>query len=408
MGRQARKIITLLTSAALLGLVAQGRTAQAADILPRTDFPICSTERNTYCIAEVTFIEIEGEKPGVWTPTGTPITDTAGGAVAATFPTFEKVPYAGRYSYPGFNVARGYDGVYVRVGPANEYTDTMMIAIEPAGTGADGRVARVKDEATGKVASLAADMAVRVSVRLGSLIPALTVGVSNTAEVNKTVDGETPVITFTGYPVPVPIQNKSSDCVDETGVAAAKPYQLFAIVVFENGRDPFGIPGLSGDILISSNGVCKLTSPTWSAETLSFSFVAAAPHFAPDGTTVNRGFYRASIPTTDAGMLFGIANPAQAATALDLVFEDTEAGQVTVEKRVAVQKAKTKQEIDPKTKKKTIKVVRPEQIVISFTNFQFSSPKMTVKVKSAKLKQFKSSQKVLFKKNQTINRKNKG
>ena len=189
MGRRARKIITLLTSAALLGLVAQGRTAQAADILPRTDFPICSTERNTYCIAEVTFIEIEGEKPGVWTPTGTPITDTAGTAVAATFPTFEKVPYAGRYSYPGFNVARGYDGVYVRVGPANEYTDTMMIAIEPAGTGADGRVARVKDEATGKVASLAADMAVRVSVRLGSLIPALTVGVSNTAEVNKTCFG---------------------------------------------------------------------------------------------------------------------------------------------------------------------------------------------------------------------------
>jgi hypothetical protein len=165
---------------------------------------------------------------------------------------------------------------------------------------------------------------------------------------------------------------------------------------------------LSGDILISSNGVCKLTSPTWSAETLSFSFIASAPHFAPDGTTVNRGFYRAAIPTTDAGMLFGISNPAQAATALDLVFEDTEFGQVSVEKRVAVQKAKVKEEIDPKTKKKTTKVIRPEQIVISFTNFQFSSPKMTVKVKAAKLKQFKSSQKSLFKKNQVINRKNKG
>jgi hypothetical protein len=33
---------------------------------------------------------------------------------------------------------------------------------------------------------------------------------------------------------------------------------------------------------------------------------------------------------------------------------------------------------------------------------------MTVKVKAAKLKQFKSSQKTLFKKNQVINRKNKG
>jgi hypothetical protein len=161
-------------------------------------------------------------------------------------------------------------------------------------------------------------------------------------------------------------------------------------------------------MLISSNGVCKLTSPTWSAATLSFSFVASAPHFAPDGTTVNRGFYRAMIPTTDAGMLFGISNATQAATALDLVFEDTEFGQVSVEKRVAVQKAKVKEEIDPKTKKKTTKVIRPEQIVITFTNFQFSSPKMTVKVKAVKLKQFKSSQKKLFKKNQVINRKNKG
>ena len=407
MGRRVLKVLTLMSSVALLGVVAQGHSAQAADILPRTDFPICSADRNTYCISEVTFIEVAGEVAGVWTPTGTPTTNSAGTPVATTFPTFEKVPYAGRFSYAGFDVTRGYDGVYVRVGPANEFTDTMMIAIEPAGTGSDGRVARVKDEATGKVRSLAADMGVRVSVRLGSLIPALTVGVSNTAEVNKTIDGETPVITFTGYPVPVPIQNKSTDCVDETGVAAAKPYQLFAIVVFENGRDPFGIPGLSGDILISSNGVCKLTSPTWSAETLSFSFIASAPHFAPDGTTVNRGFYRAMIPTTDAGMLFGISNPAQAATALDLVFEDTEFGQVSVEKRVAVQKAKTKEEIDPKTKKKTTKVIRAEQIVISFTNFQFSSPKMTVKVKAAKLKQFKSSQKNLFTKNQAINRKNK-
>ena len=110
---------------------------------------------------------------------------------------------------------------------------------------------------------------------------------------------------------------------------------------------------------------------------------------------------------TDAGMLFGITSATQAATALDLVFEDTEFGQVSVEKRVAVQKAKTIEVTDPKTKRKTIKVVRPEQIVISFTNFQYSSPKMTIKVKSSKLKQFRSSQKNLFKKNQSINRKNK-
>ena len=385
---------------AMLGLAVSSQSANAAaEILPRQDFPMCSPERMTYCISEVTFIEPAGEKPGVWIPTGT--------ATASVFPTFEKVPYAGRFSYDGFDVTRGYDGVYVRVGPANEYTDTMILAIEPAGPGATGQVGRIKDDVTGKVKSLAADMGVRVVVRLGALIPALTVGVTNTAEVNKSYDGETPVLSFTGYPVPVAIQNSSKDCVDETGIAAAKPYQLYALVIFENGRDPFGIPGLSGDILISSNGVCKLSSPTWNAETLSFAFTASSPHFAPDGTTVNRGFYRASIPINDAAMLFGIEDPKVAATALDLVMEDTEAGSVSVEKRVAVTKPVMKTEIDPKTKKKTTTEVKPSNIVISFTNFQFSSPKMTVKIKSSQLTQFKKKQKTLIKTYKAKNKKNK-
>ncbi len=398
MKNSTRTFIAVLLAPTLIGLTIPGSSLKAApEILPRTDFPICSTERNIYCISEVTFIEVVGEKPGVWVPNGTPATDAAGAAVVTSYSTFDKVPYAGRFSYAGFDVTRGYDGVYVRVGPANEYTDTMMIAIEPAGPGATGQVGRVKDNTTGKVRSLAADMAMRVSVRLGALIPAITIGISNTAEVNKTVDGTTPVFTFTGYPVPVPIQNSSKDCVGETGTAVAKPYQLFAVVVFENGRDPFGIPGLSGDILISTNGVCKITSPTWDAATLSFAFTASAPHFAPDGT-VNRGFYRATIPATDAAMLFGIADPKQAATALDLVFEDTESGQVSVEKRVAVTKPIL-------AANKT--VIKQSNIVISFTNFQFSSPKMTVKVKAAKLSQFKKSQKKLFPLTQAINRKSK-
>ncbi|MBJ7294354.1 MAG: hypothetical protein JHC78_12520, partial [Ilumatobacteraceae bacterium] len=332
MRKRFRKFAWLFVVPGLLGFAVASKTVNAAtEILPRADFPVCSATRMIYCISEVTFIEVAGEKPGVWVPTGT-------SATGAVFPTFDKVPYTGRFSYDGFDVARGYDGVYVRVGPANEYTDTMMLAIEPAGPGANGKVARVKDETTGKVGSLAADMGVRVVVRLGALIPAITVGVTNTAEVNKFWDGDTPVLSFTGYPVPVAIQNSSKDCVDETGVAAARPYQMYALVVFENGRDPFGIPGLSGDILISSNGTCKLTSPTWSAETLSFAFTASSPHFAPDGTTVNRGFYRAAIPINDAAMLFGIEDPKVAATALDLVMEDTEGGSVSVEKRVAVTK----------------------------------------------------------------------
>jgi hypothetical protein len=173
MKKMIRKNGWLFVVPALLGLAVSSQSANAAaEILPRADFPTCSPERMTYCISEVTFIEPAGEKPGVWNPTGT--------ATASVFPTFDKVPYAGRFTYDGFDVTRGYDGVYVRVGPANEYTDTMMLAIEPAGPGATGQVGRVKDETTGKVRSLAADMGVRVVVRLGALIPAITIGVTNT------------------------------------------------------------------------------------------------------------------------------------------------------------------------------------------------------------------------------------
>ena len=399
MNLKLKKFAWVVIVPALLGLAVSTQSAQAAaEILPRQDFPICSPERNVYCIASVTFVEPIGEKPGVWIPNGTSVS-------GATFPTFEKVSYAGRYSYDGFDLARGYDGVYVRVGPANEFSDSMMIAVEPAGPGPTGQVGRVKDEVTQRVLSLSPDMGIRVTVRLGALRPAITVGVANTGAVNKSMDGETPVLTFEGTPVPVAMQGSSKDCLDETGVAVAKPYQLYALVAFENGRDPFGIPGLSGDILVSSNGTCKLTSPTWSASTLSFAFTASSPHFAPDGTTVNRGFYRASIPINDAAMLFGITDPRVAATALDLVFEDTEYGPQSIEKRVAVTKAV---EAKKDKKGKEISPAAPSKIVISFTNFQFSSPKMTVKVKSSLLAKYKSRQKSLVKTYRAKNAKNKG
>ena len=112
-----RKFAWLLIVPALLGLAVSSQTVSAAaEILPRADFPICSPDRMIYCISEVTFIELTGEKPGTWVPNGT-------SATGSVFPTFEKVSYAGRFSYDGFDVTRGYDGVYVRVGPANEYTD---------------------------------------------------------------------------------------------------------------------------------------------------------------------------------------------------------------------------------------------------------------------------------------------
>ena len=63
MKNMIRKSSRLLMVLALLGLTVPSRTVNAAvEILPRADFPMCSAERMTYCISEVTFIEIAGEK----------------------------------------------------------------------------------------------------------------------------------------------------------------------------------------------------------------------------------------------------------------------------------------------------------------------------------------------------------
>ena len=298
-----------------LGVLAPaGRAAQvgaAADSarLPRTDFPACSATQTTYCISEVVLTDGGVTRTAKWVPNGSPTLDATGAPNTKTFTTFGSTAtnYSGRWSYDGFPVAtREFDGVYVKVAPANEFTDTMQVAVEPAGPSATGVVGRVKDPATNRVTSLPADLKVKITVRLGQLNPAVTMAVGTDVSVTRALDGTVQVMTFEGSPTAVAQQASSADCDSTTSVAVAKPNQFFAIVAFKNGRDPYGVDGLSGDMFVTSNGVCKLTTPVWNQTTMSMDFTAAAPHFAPDGTTVNTGFYRAVIPAGDADLLFGL------------------------------------------------------------------------------------------------------
>lgn len=307
----------VLALALVLGLIASptgptvaGAAADSAR-LPRTDFPACSASQTTYCISEVVLTDGGTARTAKWVPNGSPTLDAAGAANNKTFNTFGSAAtnYTGRWSYDGFPVAsREFDGLYVKVAPANEFTDTMQISVEPAGPSAAGVVGRVKDPATNRVASLPIDLKVKVTVRLGQLNPALTMAVGTDVSVTRALDGSVQVMTFEGSPVAVAQQASSADCDSTTSVAVAKPNQFFALVAFKNGRDPYGVDGISGDMVITSNGVCKLTTPTWNRDTKSMDFTAAAPHFAPDGTTVNTGFYRAVIPAADADLLFGLTS----------------------------------------------------------------------------------------------------
>ncbi|MEY2797967.1 MAG: hypothetical protein RIS22_233, partial [Actinomycetota bacterium] len=81
-----------------------------------------------------------------------------------------------------------------------------------------------------------------------------------------------------------------------------------------------------------------------------------------DGKTVNRGFYRAYIPFQDAKTLWGLENPNDAAKALELSVTTEEA---TGEQVVSSANIAAKNNV----------------ISIEYEGFQYSQPKLSVKMK---------------------------
>lgn len=170
------------------------------------------------------------------------------------------------------------------------------------------------------------------------------------------------LLTFTATPTAIPQAGSSRDCQGESGRARAVVRQQYAFVVLSNTLQGYGYDGMSGNLSISSNGPCYLTTPTYDAANGEFSFVAAAPHFAENGVTVNRGFYQAVIPLSDATILFGITNlkDVKSALVLVLVIENEEGEEVPVQFSVRATKG---------------------LITITYRNFQYSKQTVTVKVR---------------------------
>jgi hypothetical protein len=120
------------------------------------------------------------------------------------------------------------------------------------------------------------------------------------------------------------------------------------------------VEGTSGDMYVGTNGVCEGSTPVWNEQTKEFSWSAAAPHFAADGKTVNKGFYKAVIPVNDAKLLWGMTNPNDAATAL-VVSVTTETGGSTAAISVIA--------------------VKNGKIIIDVSNFDYSRKKLTIALK---------------------------
>ncbi len=272
---------------------------------------------------------------------------------------------SGRWTSPLWNTlglgSIGYDGLFVDAKAANEFVNHLFIDVVPTLTTTDNKVSLAGQPGNKSYAiSLDSDIVISVKVRTGEMKVGVTVAVGVDTTVTSTAGKEFTTLTVEGTAVTVPLAKSAADCTGETGVAKANVRQFQTLVIVQNDTSGFGIEGTSGNMYVGSNGVCSLTTPTWNDAEKSFSWTTSAPHFAPDGTTVNIGFYKAVIPFKDAALLWGLTNPADAATALAISVK-TESGGSTA--AISVVSAKN------------------GNIIIDISGFEYSRPNLTIKMK---------------------------
>ena len=288
--------------------------------------------------------------------------------IAVSTPAEAGRALTGRWTHPRWHELNlgnlGYDGLAVEARAANEFVTSILFTdVLPTLTDKDKKVNLAglvgnKNYAVG----LDPDLVIAVKVRVGNMKTGVTVGVGTDITVDQQSFGEYNAITITGSSVTVPLASKVADCTGETGVSKANVRQFQMIAYAQNDdRTGFGVEGTSGDMYIGSNGVCNLSTPVWNNETKEFTWSAAAPHFAPDGVTVNRGFYKAIIPTNDARLLWGLENPNDAATALQITLTTEAGGTAAALKSVSVKNGK---------------------IIIDISGFEYSRPKLKIGIKA--------------------------
>jgi hypothetical protein len=250
----------------------------------------------------------------------------------------------------------------------------LFVDVLPTLTGADKKTnlaGQVGNKAY--ATSLDSDIVITVKVRIGEMQTGVTVAVGTDIVVTPQPGGEYNAISITGTPVTVPLAKSVKDCEGEAGISKANVRQFQMIAMAANDdTSGFGVEGTSGGMYVGSNGVCGLTTPVWSEADKAFTWRAAAPHFAPDGVTVNKGFYKAVIPVADAALLWGMTNPNDAASALEISLTTEAGGTAAFLKNISVKNGK---------------------IIIDVSGFEYSRPKLKIGIK----KGYKPAAKILNK-----------
>lgn len=351
-GSMKKRLIAGTSAFALVAslLVTLAPVANAAINVPKSPWPVCSQSRTVYCVESISVTTVTGNTIALtWvadgvssTPvdTATVVSDTST-VVTDTSTVISETPTASvpTVTIPNLSTGRaipgrwtstdwskegldqlGYGGLYVEAKTANEFVNHIYINVLPTITSSTNKVNVATQPSNSSFpANLDADLTIEVKVKTGEVKPGVLVGVGTNFTGDYSTANSQSTIKFTGSPVAVPLAGKSADCSGETGVARAIVRQLQAILFINNdGQSAFGVDGLTGDMVVSSNGVCDLSTPLWNSVDKEFTFTAAAPHFAPDGTTLNYGFYKAVIPAADAKLLWGLENANDAVKALNV------------------------------------------------------------------------------------------
>jgi len=268
--------------------------------------------------------------------------------------------------------AYGYDGLTIDLKTANFFTNHLFFTVYPVKANElDATSIATRTDGSALSANLNMDDKITVKVRTGEILTGVSIAVANSmnflAEKPETVEAEEEgaeptivngTLTISGTPVPVPQIRSITQCEGEESTATAVVNTMQGFVLVENDNMGFGVDGLSGRLVVGSNGAsCGISTPVWDDEAEALTWQAGAPHFESDGETVNKGFYKAIIPANDALLLWGLEDPESAVTALTIqVTEETGGPAVAVSKIAYLQ----------------------GNIIIDVTGFSFSKPKIRI------------------------------
>lgn len=360
---------------ALVASFAVSTAAQAEDlVVPKTSFAVCDATRLTYCIEAVSVKAIGGvEEPLTFTPTGTELVGNTPLNPSLT-PSFAgNTNLAGTWSSATWgangHADAGYDGLYIDAKAANAFSNFMTINVRPVFYDAATKTAKnAVTAAAGTAAqSLNLNESVTIKVRTGLFKSGVSIGIASTYSTVQSTNSNGNVLTITATPTEVPMATSPSQCTGETGKATYKANQI--MITYAPTNDPtggFGVEGMTGAMTVSTNGACSASTPVWDSAAGEIKWSVAAPHFAPDGTTVNKGFYKATIPAVDAGLLWGLTDIKQAAKALVVSITEESGEASTAINSIAV---------------------KNNAIYIEASGFQYSKPTIKIK-KNAKFKGF--------------------